>query len=315
MMFAARCIGILLAVFVLVYAPLSLAVGRGWRLLWRICRPGSTRGSANFLFALRILPLVAASVFTLVFTLPSFLLLEPRSADESVGVAPTALGLCCLALLTVGLVRTISSQRRTTRALAKWLGGSSIMQSGAPAVVLRTGLDTPTLTVAGVRDPKVLVSEAAVAALTPAELRTALRHEMAHVRAYDNLKKILFRFSAFPGMTSLEYRWSEESELAADDAAVSSLRDALDLASALIKVSRLRAVGSSAAVTTGLLHSATALGERVQRLFAWEAHTASSSRTHWWYALPPALGMLLLASATYGSALTRMHAVTEWLVR
>ncbi|HKH98093.1 MAG TPA: M56 family metallopeptidase [Candidatus Sulfotelmatobacter sp.] len=315
MMFAARCIGISLAVFVLVYMPLSLAVGRGWRLFWQICKPASARGSANFLFALRIFPLAAASVLTFVFTLPSFLLLEPRAADEAVGAAPTALGLCCLALLAVGMARTISAHRRTSRALAKWLDGSTVLQSGAPAAVFRTGLDTPTLTVAGIRDPKVLVSEAAVAALTPAELRTALRHEMAHVRSYDNLKKILFRFSVFPGMTSLEHAWSEESELAADDAAVSSLLDALELASALIKVSRLRSVNTSAAVTTGLLHSATALGERVQRLFAWEGNSASRAHVRSWYALPPVLGMLVLVVTTYGSALSGLHTVTEWLVR
>jgi Zn-dependent protease with chaperone function len=315
MMFAARCIGISLAMFVLLYVPLSLIVGRGWHLLWRIAKPVSARGSANVLFALRIAPFVVASVFTVVFTLPSFLLLEPRSADESVGIAPTALGLVCLALLAAGIVRTISVHRRTSLALAKWLDGSTVLQSEAATAVYCTAPDTPTLTVAGVTDPKILVSEAAVAALTPAELHTALHHEMEHVRSYDNLKKILFRSCAFAGMTALERAWSEQSELAADDAAVSSLRDALDLASALIKVSRLRSVDGGGAVTTGLLHSATALSERVQRLFGWKAKRISKSRAQLWYVLLPTLGALTLVVTTYGSTLAGLHQLTEWLVR
>ncbi len=313
MMFAARCVGISLAVFVLAYVPLSLIVGRSWRVFWRTAKPLSARGSANFLFFLRILPFVAAFVLTAVFALPSFLLLEPRSANESVGAAPTALGLFFLALLAVGVVRTISVHRKTSQALAKWLDGSTLMQSEAAASVFRTAPNTPTLTVAGVTDPKILVSEAAVAALTPAELRTALRHEMAHVRSYDNLKKIVFRSCAFPGMKALEGSWSEQAELAADDAAVSNFRDALDLASALIKVSRLRSVGSPALVTAGLLHSATALGERVERLFSWKASPASCAR--WWYALPPTVAALAGIVMTYGATLNGMHTLTEWLVR
>lgn len=315
MMFVARCIGISLAIFVLVYVPLSLIMGRGWHLLWRIAKPVSARASANVLFAFRIFPFAVASVFTVVFTLPSFLLLEPRATNESVGTASTVLGLICLALLAAGIVRTISIHRRTSQALARWLDGSTVLHSEASAAVCCTAPDTPTLTVAGVTDPKILVSEAAVATLTPAELHTALHHEMAHVRSYDNLKKILFRSCAFPGMTALERAWSEQSELAADDAAVSSLRDALDLASALIKVSRLRSIDGAAAVTTGLLHSATALAERVQRLFAWKANRVSQAHTRLWYALPPTLGVLMLVVTTYGSTLAGLHELTEWLVR
>jgi Zn-dependent protease with chaperone function len=315
-MFVARCIGISLALFLLLYVSASLAVSRGWTPLRQTFSTRTARGSANLLFALRIFPFLLASVFTLAFTLPSFLLLEPRSTDEAVGAAPLMLGFCCLALLAAGIVQAALAQMRTSRALANWLEGSTVLDSGNVVPVFRTRENTPSLTVAGVREPKVLVSEAAIAALTPAELRTALKHEMAHARSYDNLKKLLFRFSAFPGMANLERMWSEQSELAADDDAVSCFRDALDLAGALIKVSRLSTLPPQVALTTGLLHSSTALGARVQRLVSWEKDSAAASRSKYrWFALPSLGGAAFLVVATYSSVLTGLHQVTEWLVR
>jgi Zn-dependent protease with chaperone function len=315
-MFVARCIGVSLAFFLLLYVSASLAVSRGWTLLRQAFNPRSARASANLLFAIRILPLALASVFTMAFTLPSFLLLEPRSTDEAIGRAPIALGICCLALLVAGIVQAASAQMRTSRALLKWLDGSTAMDSGAAVPVFRTGKDAPSLTIAGVRAPKVLVSEAAVAALTPPELRSALKHEMAHAKSYDNLKKLLFRFSAFPGMASLESAWAEQTELAADDGAVASSGDALDLAGALIKVSRLSTRHPQAELTTGLLHSSTALETRVQRLVFWDKTPVSAAARHHWQRALPSLGtVLLLVVVTYRPALTGLHELTEWLVR
>jgi len=313
-MFAARCIGVLLAVFVLLYAPLSVTICLTWKRLWRAIRPQSAIGSANLLFALRLAPLALAAIFTLVFTLPSFLLLEPRSTDESVGTAPLLLGMCCLILLAGGIVQTVLAQIRTSRALITWLAGSTLVESDKPLPVFRTGTDGPALTLAGVRKPRVLISESALSVLTVQELRTALEHEVAHLRSYDNLKKLLFQLTAFPGMRALEDAWSEQAELAADDAAVSSKGEALDLAAALIKVSRLGSV--QAELTSALLHGSTALSLRVQRLFCWEwSRCTPASRLNWRYVLPPGLAVFLIAVTTYSSALTGMHTVTEWLVR
>jgi Zn-dependent protease with chaperone function len=318
-MFAARCIGVSLAVFALLYVSLSLAVSQGWKLARRISWSRSARSSADLLFVLRVLPLALSAIVTFVFTLPSFLLLEPRSTDEAIGTAPLALGLCCVILLAAGITRAAMTQRRASRALMKWLDGSMLMESeilesGDTVPIFRTGNNAPSLTVAGVCAPKVLVSESALAALNPPELRTALRHEIAHALRYDNLKKLVFRFSAFPAMADLERAWSEETEMAADDAAVSTFQDALDLAAALIKVSRLGPTESSSELTMALLHSSTALSARVQRLVKWEKRQKPRTRSGWWYALPVVATLAGVVMA-YGSALTQMHVVTEWLVR
>jgi hypothetical protein len=302
-MFAARCIGVSLAVFILLYVFVSLAISQGWKVIRRVLRSRSARSSA----------------VTLVFALPSFLLLEPRSTDEAIGAAPLALGFCCLILIGIGIARAVIAQRRASLALVKWLDGSMLMEaqvsgSGESVPIFRTGNDCPTLTVAGVCAPKVLISEAAVATLNPPELRTALRHEIAHALRYDNLKKLVFRFSVFPAMADLEHAWSEQTEMAADDAAVSSFTDALDLAAALIKVSRLGTIESSGELTMALLHSSTALSARVHRLVRWNKDQSRQTVGRWWYALPAAATVVAVVM-TYGSMLTRMHAVTEWLVR
>jgi Zn-dependent protease with chaperone function len=319
-MFAARGIGVSLAVFVLLYVFLSLLVSRGWKLIRHMLRPRSARRAADLLFALRILPLALSSLVTVAFTLPSFLLLEPRSTNEAIGTAPLALGLCCLTLLGAGLTRAALAQLRASRALVKWLDGSILMdseieESGNSVPIFRTGNAAPTLTVAGVCAPKVLVSEVAVAMLNPSELQTALRHEIAHAIRYDNLRKLVFRFSAFPAMAELERAWSEETEMAADDAAVSSFHDALDLAAALIKVSRLGPMESSGELTTSLLHSSTALSARVRRLVAWDKTQKLQAQGGSFYAIPALAAIVICVAMSYGSVLTQMHAVTEWLVR
>lgn len=315
-MFAGRCIIVLLAVFGLLYVPLSIVVGCGWRSALRACRHRSPQFSANVLFGLRILPLVIAALITLAVALPSFLLLEPRSAEEPFGLALLALGAVSLGFLLVGIFRFASAQAQTSQALSNWLAGAAIMESRNSVKVFRTGRHTPAATAAGVCVPKVLVSETAVAMLSAPELQAALRHEISHVRSGDNLKKVLFRFSAFPGMIALERSWSRLAEMAADDNAVSSFRDALDLAAALIKLSRLAPIQPSAEFTTSLLHSTTALSARVERLFAWEGRQVSGNHSgQWWYAVPPVLATCVVVAMSYGAMLAQMHEVTEWLVQ
>jgi Zn-dependent protease with chaperone function len=167
-----------------------------------------------------------------------------------------------------------------------------------------------------VRTPKILVSEIAVSALNGLELHAALRHEFAHVRHRDNLKKLVFQFSPFPGMKRLERAWSEAAEMDADDAAVSNLPEALDLAAALIKLSRLAPV-QTPELAAGLLHNpACSVSARVDRLFRWdESRIALNHRSRAWYAFVPTLAIGACVLLTYNSVLTGMHTVTEWLVR
>jgi len=238
-MFAARGIAVSFSVFLMVYCALSLAVCFSRRKVWLFCQQHPVRRIADLLFALRMFPLVTAAVITAAFTVPSFLLLEPRVIDEPMGEIPLAFGLCGALLGLVGLVNAAMAVRRASRTISVWTSEAQLVETCLPVPVLRIPRILPAMTAAGIVRPRVLMSGVAEFLLTANELQTALNHEVAHVRRRDNLKKLLLRFVAFPGMAALEAAWLEATEMAADDAAVSNAGEALDLAAALIKLSRL----------------------------------------------------------------------------
>jgi Zn-dependent protease with chaperone function len=313
-MFALRCLGVSLAFFLAFYCLSSLAVLRGWRLALRGFGHLSSRAVADGLLALRTLPLAAAAVATLAFVVPSFLLLEPRVSSEPVGEVPLFLGVCCLALFAAGAWNAAAAHARTSRTVAGWLAEATALVN-EPVPVFRIRPAVPALTVAGVCSPRVLVSHAASAALSVPEFEIAMKHELAHVHRRDNLKKLLFHVCGFPGMWALEAAWGDAAEMAADDAAVRCAGDALDLASALIKLSRFASVQAGADLTSALVQNAGAVNQRVARLLTWkEPRRGSGWLMTWCLALPVAGGVALLV-LTYGSALSGTHALTEWLVR
>ena len=345
-MFAVRGIAVAFSVFAILYGILSVAVCFGWQSVWRKSRRRPARRIADLLFAWRMFPLGIAAVVTAAFTVPSFLLLEPRAIEEPLGGIPLVLGICGAGLGIFGVLNAGLALRRVSRIVANWTSAAQPVDSLAPVQVLRispvistmnqrgmnrsamsrptTGLPTmipPAMTAAGIVRPMVLLSAAAESVLTANELRAALNHEVAHVRRRDNLKKLLLRFVAFPGMAGLEAAWLEATEMAADDAAVSSASEALDLAAALIKLSRLIPVETSpvdsAILTTALLQSPAAIvNARVERLIAWsDERVASRRRLSPWYGLAAATATVAVFAFTYSQLLVRVHMATEWLVR
>jgi Zn-dependent protease with chaperone function len=327
-MFALRGIAVSLTFFVLLYCLLSALVTVGWRSL-RWLRT-TQQSVAAVLFALRVLPLTASAAITFAFVVPSFQLLEPRSmnVDEGIGVMPLALGICALLLIACGCFRVFTAQTKTSRVVARWLEGAlplnvdavvensvqNEVQNEAPTVMFQSRREAPPLMLVGVSKPRVLVSESTVALLTHDELHIALKHEFAHMQTRDNLKKLIFRFCPFPGMAKLESAWSQAAELAADDAAVSKLDDAVDLAAALVKLSRLAPVEVAPICTVGFVTGS--ISARVTRLLAWdETGKTPPMRIRAWHIIPPVFVTLLCVLATYGPALALTHEVTEWLVR
>jgi len=316
-MFAVRGVAVSLSAFFLLYIVFSLMVLLAWRGVRRFRAGCPARWFADLLFWLRISPLAAAIVVTAAFTVPSFILLEPHAIAEPLGAVPLVLGLGCVALLAAGAYKATVAVVRTSHVVADWVGGAPATTTDAAVPVFRTGSIAPALTVVGIRQPRVVLSEAGAAALSESELRTALQHEVAHVRRWDNLKKLMFRFCSFPGMSPLESAWLEAAEMAADDAAVSSLTEALDLAAALIKLSRISPARACPEIATGLLHGAAALvNARVERLIAWDdSRTQRSGERNWWYAAVPLLGVAVSLALTYSALISRVHMATEWLVR
>jgi hypothetical protein len=321
-MFAARGAVVCFSVFFILYSGLSLAVCLAWRRVWHFGQQCSTKRCADLHFALRMIPFVAAVAVTLLLAVPSFLLLEPRAVQEPMGVVPLSLGFSGLVLIGVGGWNAITALILASRTVARWssearLIGYSPAGSGKLLSVLRTPAPAPPLTVAGILRPTVWLSGAAEFVLTDRELNGALRHEVAHVRRRDNLRKLFLRLVVVPGMAQLEDAWREATEMAADDAAVSNPSEALDLAAAVIKLSRLPLLELPAELTIALLHGpAGSVNARVERLMAWTQRRQSPAKRYSSvYALCATAAMLAAMVLSYSQLLVQVHAATEWLVR
>ncbi len=323
-MFAARGIAVSFSVFVIVYCVLSLAVACGWRRAWMRVQRLSVHRAADFLFALRMFPFITAALITGAFTVPSFLLLEPRAIDEPVGAVSLVLGACGVILGAIGVINAAAALRRASRAVAEWTRGAQFGESAGSVPVLKISPAFPAMTATGVFHPRILLSGAAELQLAGGELQTALNHELAHVRRADNLKKLLMRFVAFPGMRDLDAAWLEATEMAADDAAVTTTREALDLAAALIKLSRMVPEAAPTDLTAALVHGpASAVHARVERLLAWveagEDRSVSSRKCSSLYGLgcglAAASATVAMFALTYSQVLAHVHTATEWLVR
>jgi beta-lactamase regulating signal transducer with metallopeptidase domain len=320
-MFAVRGIAVSFSVFVLLYGALSAVVCGVWRRVWIYTQRHSAGGCADVLFALRMFPLVVATGVTLALAVPSFLLLEPRAVEEPMGVVLVVLGLGGVMVVLAGMWNAAAALVRAWRTVERWSSegrvGSRDVDFRDSVAVRRISWAAPPLTAAGILRASVWLSRAAEFVLTERELETALRHEVVHVRRRDNLRKLLLRLVASPGMAQLECAWREATEMAADDAAVSSAAEALDLAAAVIKLSRLAPLEPPAELTTALVHSpAESVNARVERLIAWTERRQTPAKEYSLaYALCSAAAVVATLALTYSQLLVLVHAATEWLVR
>lgn len=312
-MFALLRITVSLDCFLLIYWLLSLLVEAGWHPLKPL--HVAQRSVATILFELRILPLLASLIVTFTLVVPSLRLMKPLPMRERMGALPITLGVSALLTIACGVFRAIAAQIRTRRAVACWLDGARPLVGGANSVAaFQSPREGPPIIMVGVRHPKILISESTVGLLTPDELHMALKHEYEHMKSCDNLKRLILAFCPFPGMAKLERAWSQAAELAADDAAVSSQSDALDLAGALLKLSRLAPVKVVPPCSTAF--AAGLISERVAFLLDWD-EASKSRRVHIrsWYVIPFAIAASLLIAVAHRPVLILTHEFTQWLVR
>jgi Zn-dependent protease with chaperone function len=319
-MFLLRGIAVSLSIGVIIYACLSLVIALAWRSVCPDALRYSAKFSADLLFALRLAPAAISSAAMLILAVPSFLWLEPRAVVEPIGAVPIVLCACGLGGALWGFWNSVSALRRALRTVARWSQAASVISAesvgarGSVPVMLSSSV-LPSLAATGIVKPTVWLSQVAQYLLNERELHTALRHEIVHVRRKDNLRKLILHLIAFPGMTGLQSAWLEATEMAADDAAVSNSSEALDLAAAVIKLSRFAALDPPAELTMALVHSPTAsVNARVERLIAWselQRESPANSRSVIWAVAAVALSF----AAAYTHLLIFMHAATEILVR
>jgi Zn-dependent protease with chaperone function len=312
-MYTVRAILVSCSVFVLVYVLVSVVICGLWRPVAGLLRLSSPGRLANLIYGIRMSPLALAVIAVSVFTVPSFLRFEPLVSNEDVGVLPVVLSGGLLLLLVIGVRRGWAAYSRTEGWVHRCMAGSSPYDSGRNIAVVSSP-EAPPVALAGIRKSTVLISSAAQASLTVPELRCTIAHELAHARARDNLKKLFLHACAFPGLAKLEDTWLAAIEFAADAAAVNSDADAVELASALVKVSRLN-LGPLPAIVTGLAQAPSPLlAARVQRLLDRDGGGGAEFAPRG--LLTAGFCALSLAVAlNYEGLLRAAHQFTEFLVR
>jgi len=307
-MFVARGIVVCLAFFAVMYGTLSLAIAVAWWSLQRR-RQREPMSSAGLLFGLRIVPFAISVLVAVFLTFPSFWLMERRSLDED--AMTFVLAGCAFVLLSVGVSRAFRARARTIRAVTHWqaksLAGNDTGDASLSAVK-----GAPALMLVGVCRPKVMFSDMAAAVLSDNELQVAIRHEVGHKHSWDNLKKLLINATPFPGMSGIENAWREAAELAADNAAVRSRQDAIDLATALIKLSRSAKRWAEPELASGLACDSSAISLRVQRLLEWRTGGRKLQKAWLWTLLSLFVAAVIVSN--YSTALVLTHRLTELLV-
>ena len=243
-MYYALGTAICLAVLFLVMAAaftLCMAVPRLLRLMSNSTTP---RTYANFLFGIRVMPLLLGLAATLGFALPAFLRFEPRSTGEPMALRLLALALLGgLALLAMA-VRAVRIARATIIAQRQWRRNSrKISVPGVQLPVYCVQNSPSLLAVVGIFRARIFVAREIAEFLSAEELSAALAHEMAHVSAFDNFKQFLLKITRpprwFAALHTADIAWTNASEIAADETALAEGASVLDLSAALVKVGRL----------------------------------------------------------------------------
>lgn len=268
------------------------------------------------LLAVRLFPAAVSVVFVVALFLPAHWRFEPVDAQESFGVVLYGLSALGAALV----LRSAARVAAVARAGWRLRGCSRLAQiDRAPGVYHVQGLAGVSL--AGVFRTRILVGAGVGPALTAAEWRVALAHEQAHRRALDNVKRFVIfcapdLFGASAAARRIEAAWRAGAEWLADARAVNGdPTRAVDLASALVKVSRLASAPSAFVTfpTWSTLHDPPLLEMRVRRLVDGETPEAATPRR----ARPVAGTTLFTVGLLIGGTTMApsLHQITEALVR
>ena len=276
-MYAFLGITLVLALLLTINATASMVAAGVGRLCKPLLRKCSARTRAEILFVMRIGPPVIAIVAIAVFMIPSYLVYEPHTTDESVSFKLGALA--TLSAIGVGLAisRGVRSWLATRSLVRDWMASATPIELESievPTFVLQHSF--PIIAVVGAIRPRLFIANHVFESLSEEELAAAIAHEYGHLAAGDNFKRTVMRVSRaalllIPCGRSLDRAWSEASESAADEyAAQQSSLVALNLASALVRIARMIPKGQRhvmpAAVSAFLNEDARSVKVRVKRL-------------------------------------------------
>jgi len=172
--------------------------------------------------------------------------------------------------------RGLASLQATRQLVAEWMQrAEAISVEGCSLPCFAVSHPFPVVAVVGIFRPRLFFSERVLKSLARHELLAALEHETGHVRAQDNLKRVLMGCCGhLLGIVrcgrSLDHAWRTAAEAAADEyAARRGGRSALDLAETLVKLARMVPEGMKPVATTSAFlvgHDGGEISTRVRRL-------------------------------------------------
>jgi Zn-dependent protease with chaperone function len=267
----------LLFTFLLAINFVSTALlSAGWATVSRYAASWRPDTTASAVFCLRVLPMAISLIVMFVFVLPAFLLYEPTNSGETVGTKLwIIIGVGAFAI-AAAFFRVFGSWWRTRRLIAEWLRSSERVNGiGGAILTYKLRHPFPVFAIVGVIRPRLFIAEQVIDALEESELAAVIEHELGHISARDNLKRLFMRVCGdillFPIGASLDRSWGEAAELAADEYAVEhgGRKIALNLASALIQIARIipdKALPPMPTVSFVLETPTEGLSVRVRRL-------------------------------------------------
>jgi len=312
-------LAVLVAVALIVSALASLAAA--WahaRLRARLAlQPAAVR--ARRLLALALVPSLAGLTAAALAAL-AWLAHEPRLAPEQPGLPLLFVGGAGLGLLAGRVAAAVRDVLRVRAMVARFRREGGEL-AGLPLPALRATHPFPVAALAGVWRPRLLVSEGVLAALEADELEAVVAHELAHLGARDNLKRLLLAASPDPLALSpwgrrLRAEHFAAAEAAADAHAATRVPAAV-LAAAIVKVASLVPASGRLDLATAAFHDEGSLAARVHALVgASAAARPELEPTRRPRAARLATGALLAALLGSGLALLApLHALLERLVR
>ena len=212
--------------------------------------------------------------------------------DYALGLGlPLLMGLVALGSIALGVARVVLARRRLLRgaigappAPRRTLDRLARKLAIPPPFLLLCPADRPIALAWGLRQPVVLLSTWMLEHLDEREVEAVLAHELGHIARRDTrviwLATVLRDAFWYVPTSRLAYQQlQDEKEFACDELAASVTRRPLALASALAKVWRHTTQHPGISLAPRLIGGGDAIEQRITRLLAWPATSASSARS------------------------------------